>query len=141
MVIARVEALIAGWGQEEAQRRANRYVDAGADAILIHSKSSDPGEIIDFVKQWGARAPLVLVPTTYPSLTEKRIEELGKVKMVVYANHPLRAAIRAMEEVLGKIQHDGGIYEVDHLVVPMKHVFDLQGVPEMKEREQRFLRD
>lgn len=138
MVIARVEALIAGWAQEEAQRRANRYADAGADAILIHSKSSDPGEIIEFVNQWEGRVPLVLVPTTYPSLTEKRIEELGKVKMVVYANHALRAAIRAMEELLAKIQHDGGIHDVDRLVVPMKHVFDLQGVPEMKEREQRF---
>lgn len=141
MVIARVEALIAGWGQEEAQRRAKRYVEAGADAILIHSKSSDPGEIIEFVNQWDGGVPLVLVPTTYPSLTEKRIQELGKVKVVIYANHGLRAAIRAMEEVLVKIHHDGGIHAVDQLLVPMKHVFDLQGVPEMKEREQRFLRD
>lgn len=141
VVIARVEALIAGWGQEEAQRRANRYVDAGADAILIHSKASDPKEIVEFVTRWEGRAPLVLVPTTYPSLTEKRIEELGKVKMVIYANHGLRAAIRAMEEVLAKIRQDKGIHDLDHLLVPMKHVFDLQDVLKMKEREQRFLRD
>jgi len=141
VVIARVEALIAGWGQEEAYRRASRYVEAGADAILIHSKAADPKEIIEFVTRWDGRAPLVLVPTTYPSLTEQRIEALGKVKMVIYANHGLRAAIRAMEEVLGKIRQDGGIHDLDHLLVPMKHVFDLQDVPKMKEREQRFLRD
>ena len=141
VIIARVEALIAGWGQEEAQGRANRYVEAGADAILIHSKSPDPKEIIEFVTRWQGRAPLVLVPTTYPSLTEKRIAELGKVKMVIYANHGLRTAIRAMEEVLAKIRQDGGIHDLDHLLVPMKHVFDLQDVPKMKEREQRFLRD
>ncbi len=141
MVIARVEALIAGWGQEEAHRRASRYVEAGADAILIHSKAADPKEIIEFVTRWEGQAPLVLVPTTYPSLTEKRIAEFGKVKMVIYANHGLRTAIRAMEEVLAKIRQDGGIHDLDHLLVPMKHVFDLQDVPKMKEREQRFLRD
>ncbi|HET7853971.1 MAG TPA: isocitrate lyase/phosphoenolpyruvate mutase family protein [Candidatus Methylomirabilis sp.] len=141
VVIARVEALIAGWGHEEAHRRASRYVEAGADAILIHSKAADPKEIIEFVTRWEGRAPLVLVPTMYPSLTEQRIQALGKVKMVIYANHGLRAAIRATEEVLAKIRQDGGIHDLDHLLVPMKHVFDLQDVPKMKEREQRFLRD
>jgi len=122
-------------------RRASRYIEAGADAVLIHSKAADPKEIIEFVTRWEGRAPLVLVPTMYPSLTEQRIEALGKVKMVIYANHGLRAAIRAMEEVLAKIRQDGGIHDLDHLLVPMKHVFDLQDVPKMKEREQRFLRD
>ncbi|MGH7472745.1 MAG: isocitrate lyase/phosphoenolpyruvate mutase family protein, partial [Candidatus Methylomirabilales bacterium] len=116
-------------------------VEAGADAILIHSKAADPKEIIEFVTRWEGQAPLVLVPTTYPSLTEKRIAELSKVKIVIYANHGLRTAIRAMEEVLAKIRQDGGIHDLDHLLVPMKHVFDLQDVPKMKEREQRFLRD
>lgn len=140
MVIARIEALIAGWGQEEAQMRAHRYVDAGADAILIHSKSKDPQEIIEFVTAWDRDVPLVLVPTTYSTLKESEIKELGKVKVVIYANHGLRAAMKAMETVFDKIREDGGIYDLDELIDPVDHVFDLQGVPEMKGNEGRFLR-
>ncbi len=140
MIIARIEALIAGWGQEEAQMRAHRYAEAGADAILIHSKSSDPGEVLEFINNWDLDLPLVLVPTNYPSLTEKDIEEMGKVKLVIYANHGLRAAIKAMENIFAKIKNDGGIYDLDGLIDPVNHVFEIQGVPELKENEKIFLR-
>lgn len=140
MIIARIEALIAGWGQEEAQMRAHRYAEAGADAILIHSKSSDPGEVLEFINNWDLDLPLVLVPTNYPSLTEKDIEEMGKVKLVIYANHGLRAAIKAMENIFAKIKNDGGIYGLDGLIDPVSHVFEIQGVPELKENEKIFLR-
>jgi len=140
MVIARVEALIAGWGQEEAQERAHRYVEAGADCILIHSKSKRPNEIIEFVKCWDMPIPLVLVPTTYSSLTEKIIKEMGKVKIVIYANQPLRAGIKAEELLLRKIKETGGIHSIDHMMVPIPYVFELQGVPEMKEDERKYLR-
>jgi len=140
MVIARVEALIAGWGQEEAQMRAHRYAEAGADAILIHSKSSDPGEVLEFINNWDLDVPLVLVPTNYPSLKEKDIEALGKVKMVIYANHGLRAAIKGMETIFAKIKGDGGIDDLDELIDPVSHIFGIQGVPEMKENEKKFLR-
>jgi phosphoenolpyruvate phosphomutase len=140
MVIARVEALIAGWGQEEAQMRAHRYVDAGADAILIHSKSKDPQEIVQFVTDWDRDTPLVLVPTTYSTLKEKEIKGLGKVKIVIYANHGLRASIKAMEMLFNKIKRDGGIYDLEEMIDPVDHVFDLQGVPQMKENERNFLR-
>jgi len=140
MVIARIEALIAGWGQEEAQMRAHRYVGAGADAILIHSKSKDPQEIIEFVNNWDEDIPLVIVPTAYPSLREKEIKELGKIKMVIYAHQVFRASIKTVEAVLNKIRKDEGIYDLDELIVPLNHVFDLQDVPQMKEKERRFLR-
>ena len=140
MVIARVEALIAGWGQEEAQMRAHRYAEAGADAILIHSKDSDPAEIIEFVSNWDLDVPLVLVPTNYPSLKEKDIEALGKVKMVIYANHGLRAAIKGMETIFTKIKSDGGIDDLTELIDPVSYVFEIQGVPEMKERERKYLK-
>ena len=64
-VIARVEALISGWGLEEALRRAEAYHDAGADAVLIHSKKKSPDEIFAFMREWGQRAPVVIVPTMY----------------------------------------------------------------------------
>jgi phosphoenolpyruvate phosphomutase len=140
MVIARIEALIAGYGQEEAQMRAHKYANAGADAILIHSKSKEPAEIVEFVNNWDLDVPLVLVPTNYPMLKEKDIIELGKVKMVIYANHGLRASIRNMEATFKKIKKDGGIYDIDEFVAPMSTVFDLQGIPELKANEKKFLR-
>lgn len=139
IIIARVEALIAGWGQEEALKRAHRYVEAGADCILIHSKSKSPNEIIEFVKHWDASVPLVIVPTTYSSLTEKMIKEMGKVKIVIYANQPLRASIKAEELLLKSIKETGGIHDIDDLMVPVSHIFELQGVPKMKENEKKYL--
>jgi phosphoenolpyruvate phosphomutase len=138
-VIARVEALIAGLGQEEALRRALRYVEAGADCILVHSKSNQPAEILEFVRNWDSPIPLVLVPTAYPSLTAKAIEELGQVKLVIYANQSLRAAVKAQEELLNEIKQAGGIHTVDGMMVPVSHIFELQGVPAMKENEKKYL--
>ena len=79
MVIARVEALIAGQGQAEAKRRGEAYADAGADAIVIHSKSKMPDEIVAFIAGWERPTPLVIIPTAYPQLTEADIAGLGKV--------------------------------------------------------------
>ncbi len=67
MIFARVEALIAGWGQEEALKRARAYIGAGADGIFIHSKSKEPTEIINFIKAWNKYGPLIICPTIYPS--------------------------------------------------------------------------
>jgi len=139
MVIARVEALIAGWGQEEALRRAHAYVEAGADAILIHSKSSIPDEIVNFAKAWDFSAPLVIVPTAYPMLTLEEIKQLG-IKMVIYANHGLRAAIKAINEVFSEINRAGRLDTINDRIVPMNAVFELQGMIQMKEQEKIFLR-
>ena len=97
-------------------------------------------EIVEFVNQWDGSAPLVLVPTTYPSLTEDAIKELGKVKIVIYANQVFRAAVKAGERVLAEIKKARGIYTVDDFLVPTSHVFELQGVPKMKEKEIKYLR-
>lgn len=140
LVIARVEALIAGLGQDEARTRGESYAAAGADAILIHSKSKTPDEIVTFVKGWKGSVPLVLVPTAYPQLTEDDIIALGKVKLVIYGNHAIRAAVTGMETVLNQIRRDRGIQNVDKDIVPVTRIFDLQGVPAMKEREKRYLR-
>lgn len=140
IVIARVEALIAGWGQDEAMKRALEYVKAGADSILMHSKSTTPDEVVEFVRAWDGSAPLVLVPTTYPSLTEEAVRELGRVNVLIYANHPLRAAVKATEELLRRVKAEGRIDRIDEMMVPVSHIFELQGVPKMKEAEKRHLR-
>ncbi|MFQ6022610.1 MAG: phosphonopyruvate hydrolase [Acidiferrobacterales bacterium] len=140
MIIARVEALIAGHGQAEAKCRAEHYVDAGADAVLIHSKSKTPDEIVEFVNVWQRETPIVIVPTAYPQLTEKDIIALKKIKMVIYGNHGIRAVVTALEQVFGQIRNDEGIYNVNKTIVPVARVFELQGVPQMKENEKKYLR-
>jgi phosphoenolpyruvate phosphomutase len=89
-VIARTEALIAGWGMEEALTRARAYADAGADMILIHSKAKGPEEIIAFAKAWDRNAPLVCVPTTYKTASVKMLHEAG-FKMIIFANQGFEA--------------------------------------------------
>lgn len=134
MVIARVEALIAGWGMEEALRRANAYVEAGADAILIHSKSKSINEITEFSKKWSRKVPLVVVPTTYYETPIEAFKKLN-IKMVIYANHGIRASIRAMQDVFIRIQREGSTKSVENNIASMQEVFDLQGMPKMKENE------
>lgn len=140
LIIARVEALIAGLGQAEAKTRGEAYAEAGADAILIHSKQKTPDEIIEFARNWTAPVPLVIVPTAYPQLNEDRIAELGKIRLVIYGNHAIRAAVTGMERVFAQIRQDCGIHNADAEIVPVTYVFELQGVPDMKEREKKYLR-
>jgi phosphonopyruvate hydrolase len=139
VIIARVEALIAGWGQAEAIKRAHRYVDAGADCILIHSKSKQPDEILEFIRNWDRPTPLILVPTNYPSLTLPEVEKLKKVKLFIYANQPMRASVKAQEALLEEIKRANGIHTIGPMMVSVDHIFDLQGVPAMKEDEKKYL--
>lgn len=139
MVFARVEALIAGLGLEEALKRARAYASAGADGIFIHSKSRDPEAIVEFVKSWDGDVPLIVCPTTYPSLTEKEIRRLGKIKMVIYANHVLRSAIRAINSTLSEI-YEKGIVEIDEKIASLQEVFELQGMPQMLKYEEEIRR-
>ena len=140
VVVARVEALIAGLGQDEAIRRAEAYVEAGTDMILIHSKAKTPDEIEAFVERWDGRRPLVVVPTAYPAFDEARARSSGKIKLLIYGNHGLRAAVAAMREVFRQVRADGGAAGVEGRLVPVKEVMALQGDAAMRELEQRFLR-
>lgn len=140
VVVARVEALIAGQGQEEAIRRGLAYAEAGADAILIHSKQKTPDEILSFVAAWPGKTPLVLVPTAYPQLTEADIAALGKVGIVIYGNHAIRAAAGAMRKVFEQIRRDGGIANADKEIPAVADIIDLQGDKHMRDLEARFLR-
>jgi len=140
VVVARVEALIAGLGQDEAIRRGLAYAEAGADAILIHSKQKTPDEILDFVTAWPGKVPLVLVPTAYPQLSEVDIENLQKVGVVIYGNHAIRAAVGAMRKVFRQIRIEGGIRNVDPLLPSVKDIIELQGDALMRAVETTYLR-
>ncbi|MCY7886622.1 phosphoenolpyruvate mutase [Bacillus spizizenii] len=137
VVIARIEALIAGQGMDEALIRAYAYEAAGADAILIHSKENQPNEIKEFVKQFTGAVPIVIVPTTYPHITVKEMELLG-INMVIYANHGLRSSIKAMQETFSQILLDGNTVGVEDNIVSMKTVFELQGMYDMRKQEDMY---
>ena len=98
MIIARIESLILKAGLEDAIQRAQAYIDAGVDGIMIHSKEEDPTEIFNFCdqyKQFTTKVPLVVVPSSYNSVTEETLIDKG-VNIVIYANHLLRSAYPAM---------------------------------------------
>src|SRR6188508_1211500 len=84
-VIARTEALIAGLGMDEALARAHAYAEAGADAVLIHSKASDFGELREFAAAWRGGVPLVAVPTTYPTVDAAELQAAG-FRLAIFAN-------------------------------------------------------
>ena len=97
-IIARVEALIAGWGIGEAIKRANAYYESGADAILIHSSKKNANEILKFKKEWDNRCPVIIIPTTYHQTPTKIFRKAG-ISAVIWANQSLRASIKAIQEV------------------------------------------
>lgn len=138
MVIARTEALIAGWGQEEALKRAEAYADAGADAVLIHSKSKKFDELRAVYKAWSGRVPLVVVPTIFDQTTAAEMEEAG-AKIIIYANQPVRAAIRAMRDALDLIKQDTRPGAANDRIVTLPEVYDIVGVPQMEQDERAFL--
>lgn len=141
MVMARVEALIAGWGQEEALKRAKAYVQAGVDGILIHSKKETAEEIIQFLKSFNFDVPIIIVPTNYAGFTEEKMREYPQIKMVIYANHVIRSAVTSIKSILQEIKETGGVQTVSPKLIPVRELFELQGTSVMKEHEKKFLRD
>ncbi|MDQ8153460.1 MAG: isocitrate lyase/phosphoenolpyruvate mutase family protein [Gemmatimonadota bacterium] len=136
-VIARTEALIAGWGVDEALRRADAYVRAGADALLIHDKSRTAEGIREFMQRWTPSVPVIVVPTTYPTLGVAEADALG-IKMVIYANQGIRAAARAVSDTWRTIMRDGNSLAVEGEIAPLSVLFDLQGMPAHRAAEQAF---
>jgi phosphonopyruvate hydrolase len=140
LVVARTEALIAGLGEDEALRRGAAYVEAGADALLIHSKQKTPDEILSFCRAWPGQAPLVLVPTSYPQLSFADVAALGKVGLIICGNHAVRAAVAAMQSVFRRIIAEGGIAGVEGDIASVADVFALQGDEHMRALEKAYLR-
>lgn len=140
LVIARTEALIADMGLDEALKRGMAYAEAGADLLLVHSKRRTPDEIVAFTERWRGAIPLVIVPTAYPDLTEEKVRALGKIRIVIYANHAIRAAVGAMRRVFAQIRRDGGIHRIDSEIASVEEIFELQRVPAMKAAEKKYLR-
>jgi len=137
-IVARVEALIAGWGMDEALRRAEAYHAAGADAILIHSKKSDADEITTFCAEWAGRAPVVIVPTMYHE-TPTQVFRESNVSLVIWANHNLRAAMTAMRDVSRRIKQTESLTAIEPDVASVRDIFELTGQSELAAAESHYL--
>ncbi len=138
VVIARTEALIAGWGQDEALKRAEAYADAGADAVLIHSKAPTFDELRAVSQQWSGRVPLVVVPTIFGSVTADELARHG-FKIVIFANQVIRTAIKAMRDTLDVLKREHRAEAVVDRMVSLQEVYDLVGVTKLEEDERKFL--
>ena len=139
MLIARIESLIAGHGVEDACRRADAYVEAGVDAILIHSRDKTLREIEGFLGGWKGvgKFPLVAVPTLYPTFTDTDLHAKG-FNLVILANQPMRAAIGAIEQTLDTLARERKASAVDPSIVSVDHVFDLVGTKQAIALEDEF---
>lgn len=127
LIIARLESMIAGKGVPDALKRAKMYIDAGADGIMVHSKEKSPKEVLDFCKgykKFKRRVPLIAVPTTYDTITEKQLERAG-VNVVIYANHLLRSAYPAMLKTAELILTHGRASEVAEYCMPISQILTL----------------
>ena len=127
MIIARIESLILKVGLDDALKRAKAYINAGADAIMIHSKEKEPKEIFEFCeefKKFGKDVPLVVVPSSYNTVTESELVEKG-ANIVIYANQLLRSAYPAMVKTAKTILENERALEVDEYCMPIKEILTL----------------
>ena len=130
MICARIESLILEQGMEDALTRAFAFVEAGADAIMIHSRKKDPSEIQEFIEKFRAKdstTPIVLVPTSFNSVTEEEWKERG-ANIIIYANQLMRAEVPAMQKAAEIILKNHRAEECDEMLMPFKEIIRL--IPE-----------
>jgi phosphoenolpyruvate phosphomutase len=138
VVVARLESFIAGLGLEDALFRANLYADAGADAILVHSKRADSKEIDEFMARWERNTPVIIVPTKYYSVSTKHFEDTG-ISMAIWANHNIRICINAMRDITSQIFKDQSLVNVEDKIATVSEVFKIQGNDELELAEKLYL--
>ncbi len=132
MICARIESLILEKGIDDALTRAFAFVAAGADAIMIHSRKKDPSEIIEFIDKFRAKdnvTPIVLVPTSFNSVTEEEWKDLG-ANIIIYANQLMRAQVPAMRKAAEMILENHRAEECDGMLMPFKDIIRLIPVEE-----------
>ena len=137
-VVARLESFITGWGLDSALERATSYYDAGADAILVHSKIDNFSEIKSFVDAWDEQCPLIIVPTTYYKTPIEDFHD-SSISMVIWANHMIRSSVLAMQKTAKTIYAEQSLMNIEDKVASVKEIFRLQNVNELKEADSRYL--
>lgn len=144
VVIARLEEFISGEGLSEAYSRALIYQEAGADAILVHSKIKTFDEVESFMNKWNKdrdegenRIPIVIVPTKYYTTPTTKFREAG-ISLVIWANHNMRSSITAMQKTSHLIHDYNSLVGVEKEIAPVNEIFRLQRDAELSEQEQKF---
>lgn len=130
MICARIESLILEQGMDDAIERAKAFTEAGADAIMIHSRKKDPSEIMEFVRiyrEWNQTTPIVVVPTSFNTVTEEEFKAAG-VNIVIYANQLTRTGFPAMQNAAKMILSNHRAKECDDICMPFKDIIRL--IPE-----------
>lgn len=130
MICARIESLILERGMDDALTRAFAFSEAGADAIMIHSRKKDPAEIFEFVEKFrekDATTPIVVVPTSFNMVTEEEFKQRG-VNVIIYANQLTRTGFPAMENAAKLILKNHRAKECDDICMPFKDIISL--IPE-----------
>jgi phosphoenolpyruvate phosphomutase len=135
-LVARTEALISNCGLQEALDRASSYVEAGADAIVIHSKQQSADEIINFCTAWNKKSPVIIIPTTYEALPVEVFLKLGVV-CIIFANHLMRSAIKAMIETCQLLLQNKSGHGLP--ISSVKDIFEIVDMTELNEAEQKYL--
>ena len=134
VIIGRTEALIADLGVEEALERATAYEKAGADIIFVHSRKKDPDEIFEFYKRWKGKAPIMAVPTAFPTVTLDELKSRG-VGMVVFAHQTTLAAFAAISDVVKQMSKIKSLDDLETKLASMDDLFKLQGMHKIREHE------
>ena len=138
LIVARTEALIVGKSVSEAIDRSYQYVDAGADAILIHHKGENADKIFEFSFKFKKDIPLICVPTIYNSVTEKELIE-NKFKIVIYANCAIRGIVKKIQEIFKKIIDNETLSSVNDEIVPLSEIFRIVAVEELYKNEKKYI--
>ena len=141
LIIARLESLIAGLGMNETMMRAEKYINAGVDGIMIHSKLKEPSEVLEFIPKFeelcnklGRRPYLIAVPTTYNIISDDELINLG-VDIIIHANHLLRASYKSMIDTATLISKSRRSYEADPAITSVKEIFSAVGYDKIIERD------
>ena len=141
LIIARLESLIAGLGMNETMMRAEKYINAGVDGIMIHSKLKEPSEVLEFIPKFeelcnklGRRPYLIAVPTTYNIISDDELINLG-VDIIIHANHLLRASYKSMIDTATLISKSRRSYEADPTITSVKEIFSAVGYDKIIERD------
>ncbi|KWV55230.1 phosphoenolpyruvate phosphomutase [Bradyrhizobium macuxiense] len=137
ILVARIEALIAGHDMDEAILRAHAYADAGADAILIHSRRTAADEIVAFMRAWQNRLPVVIVPTKYYR-TPVSVYRKAHISTVIWANHSMRAAMVAMRQVCDRILAEENTASIEPNIATLEEIFEMFNYNELASAELRY---
>jgi phosphoenolpyruvate phosphomutase len=127
MLFARTEAFIADHSLEEALERGYAYAEAGADAVLVHSRMERADQVLEFAAKWEGDVPLIAIPTTYHGVHEQELLDAG-FQLVIYANQVIRAQVGAVSNMLSLLAAEGRAGSVESQIVPIRDLFQLQGM-------------